>query len=197
MIQINPSRRDTVPRTMLEIADRRNELAGNLSLYQELRFIEQIDQMLEAGQLVQDGSYRRIVVRIIELSPSRVSRLLSAHSKVDRDPGLIGELIAHGREQADEFLIALGLEQAWRSRDLGAMLELCGDDVELVSTAPFAVAGPVCGREPLAAFLAEHLGTLQLDLTRKQVAGDRVTWSVKTKVAGVGASARSQSAMAG
>ena len=56
MIQINPSPRDTVPRTMLEIADRRNELAGNLSLYQELRFIEQIDQMLQAGQLVQDAS---------------------------------------------------------------------------------------------------------------------------------------------
>ena len=97
VIQINPSRRETVPQTTLEIADRRNELAGNLSLYQELRFIEQIDQMLEAGQLVQDGSYRRIVVRIIELSPSRVSRLLSAHSKVDRDPGLIGELMAFDR----------------------------------------------------------------------------------------------------
>ena len=33
VIQINPSRRETVPRTTLEIADRRNELAGNLSLY--------------------------------------------------------------------------------------------------------------------------------------------------------------------
>ena len=190
VIQINPSRRDTVPRTSLEIADRRNELAGNLSLYQELRFIEQIDQMLEAGQLVGDGSYRRIVVRIIELSPSRVSRTLSAHSKVDRDPALINELIAHGRQQADEFLIALGLEQAWRSRDLEAMLELCDNDVELTASAPFAAAGPVRGRQPLATYLTENLGTMQLDLTRKQVARDHVTWSVKTPVAGVGATAR-------
>jgi NTE family protein len=189
VIQINPSRRDTVPRTMLEIADRRNELAGNLSLYQELRFIEQIDQMLEAGQLVQDGSYRRIVVRIIELSPARVSRPLSARSKVDRDPGLINELIAHGRQQADEFLLALGLEQAWRARDAEAVLEWFDDSAELVATAPFAAAGPIRGREHLSAFLAEHLGTLQLDLTRKQVARDHVTWSVKTP-AGVGASAR-------
>jgi NTE family protein len=190
VIQINPSRRNTVPRTMLEIADRRNELAGNLSLYQELRFIEQIDQMLEAGQLVQDGSYRRIVVRIIELSPARVSRSLSARSKIDRDPALIGELIAHGRGQADEFLVALRLEQAWRRRDPDAMLELFDDDAELVATAPFAAAGPVRGREPLSAFLAGNLGTLQLDLTRKQVARDHVSWSVKTKEAGVGASAQ-------
>ena len=87
VIQINPSRRDTVPRTMLEIADRRNELAGNLSLYQELRFIEQIDQMLEAGQLVQDGLLPAVVVRIIELSRSGLPRALG--SKVDRDPALI------------------------------------------------------------------------------------------------------------
>ena len=190
VIQINPSRRDTVPRTNLEIADRRNELAGNLSLYQELRFIEQIDQMLEAGQLVADGSYRRIVVRIIELSPARVSRPLSARSKVDRDPGLIGELIAHGRGQADEFLVALGLEQAWRNRDPEAMLELFCDDAELIATAPFPAAGPVRGRQPIAAFLAEALGTLQLDLTRKQIAAEHVTWSVKTQPAGVGATAR-------
>jgi NTE family protein len=189
VIQINPSRRETVPRTTLEIADRRNELAGNLSLYQELRFIEQIDQMLEAGQLVPDGSYRRIVVRIIELSPGRVSRPLSARSKVDRDPALIGELIAHGRQQADEFLIALGLEQAWRSRDPEAVLKLFGDDAELIATAPFAAAGPVRGREPLAAFLAEHLDAVELDLTRKQLAGEHVTWSVKTP-AGLGATAR-------
>jgi NTE family protein len=70
------------------------------------------------------------------------------------------------------------------------MLELCDDDVELLASAPFAAAGPVCGRVPLGAILTEHLGTLQLDLTRKQVARERVTWSVKTTVAGVGASAQ-------
>ena len=36
---------------MVEIADRRNELSGNLSLYQELHFIEKIDTMLEEGLL--------------------------------------------------------------------------------------------------------------------------------------------------
>ena len=49
MIQINPNRREEEPRTMVECADRRNELAGNLSLHQELGFIEKVDQLLEEG----------------------------------------------------------------------------------------------------------------------------------------------------
>ena len=76
------------------------------------------------------------------------------------------------------------------SRDAEAMLKLFDDGVELVASAPFPIAGPVRGRQPLAAFLAENLGTMQLDLTRKQVARDHVTWSVKTKSPGVGATAR-------
>jgi NTE family protein len=51
VIQINPTQRDTEPQTTLDIADRRNELAGNLSLYQELHFIEKIDELLKAGIL--------------------------------------------------------------------------------------------------------------------------------------------------
>jgi hypothetical protein len=43
VIQINPTGRDEEPDTTETIADRRNELAGNLSLYQELPFIERIN----------------------------------------------------------------------------------------------------------------------------------------------------------
>ena len=42
VIQINPRQRDTEPTTLAEIADRRNELSGNLSLYQELAFIARV-----------------------------------------------------------------------------------------------------------------------------------------------------------
>jgi predicted acylesterase/phospholipase RssA len=45
VIQINPTSLDSVPRSVLAIADRRNELAGNLSLYQELNFVKKIDQL--------------------------------------------------------------------------------------------------------------------------------------------------------
>jgi NTE family protein len=72
---------------VLDIADRRNELAGKLSLYQELHVVEKIDEWLEAGWfLAEDGDYEGIIVRIVALSPSRVRRLLSARSKLNRDP---------------------------------------------------------------------------------------------------------------
>ena len=54
---------------MVEIADRRNELSGNLSLYQELHFIEKIDTMIEEGVLV-GGGYKPITIRIIEMARS-------------------------------------------------------------------------------------------------------------------------------
>lgn len=47
VVQINPQTREGEPTTLLEIADRRNELAGNLSLNQELRFVE---TLLDSGE---------------------------------------------------------------------------------------------------------------------------------------------------
>ncbi len=40
VIQINLQKRDIEPRSMPQILDRRNELAGNLSLNQEIHFIK-------------------------------------------------------------------------------------------------------------------------------------------------------------
>jgi NTE family protein len=183
VIQINPSRREVEPRTVLDIGDRRNELAGNLSLYQELHFVEKIDEWLEAGVLPEDAGYKSIVVRIIELSPSRVRWSLSARSKLNRDPAFIGDLIALGRGQADEFLTALAFERAWRDQDSEAVLSFFADDVELVSTEPFPEAGPIRGVSDVSAFIDEHLSSAIIDLTRKQVARDRVAWTVKTSSA--------------
>ena len=86
VIQINPQQRVTEPTTLLEIADRRNELAGNLSLYQELAFIEKIDRLLESGLLNPGGKYKQVVVRVIELSRSSLPRHFGAESKLNRDP---------------------------------------------------------------------------------------------------------------
>jgi NTE family protein len=101
VVQINPKELETEPRTVIEIADRRNELSGNLSLYQELHSIEKIDQLLKEGLLSPDGKYKQIVVRVIELSRSRFSRSLGTASKLNRDPrfiqGLINELLRRRR----------------------------------------------------------------------------------------------------
>jgi NTE family protein len=180
VIQINPTRRDVEPRTVLDIGDRRNELAGNLSLYQELHFVEKIDDWLEAGVLAEDAGYKSIVVRIVELSPSRVRWSLSARSKLNRDPAFIGDLMALGRAQADEFLIALAFERAWREQNSEAVVSFFANDVELISAEPFPKTGPIRGVGHVSAFIDEHLSSAIIDLTRKQVARDRVTWTVKT-----------------
>ncbi|MBV9453714.1 MAG: patatin-like phospholipase family protein [Rubrobacter sp.] len=178
VIQINPKKYEDEPKTVAEIADRRNELSGNLSLYQELRFIEKIDQMLEDGLLPRDGKYKQIVVRIIELSRSRFSRFLGIASKLNRDPRFIKNLISHGEARAEEFLIALAFEDAWRSRDYEAMMGFFAGDTELVSSKPFPDGGVYRGKEEIHTFLQKHMGEdIRIDLTRKQVARNRVAWT--------------------
>ena len=127
VIQINPRQRDTEPTTLAEIADRRNELSGNLSLYQELAFIEKIDQLLETGLLNAGGKYKQVVVRVIELSRSSLPRA-SAASKLNRDPRFIQSLISHGEQQAGEFLAALAFEAAWAGNDVAAVMGHFADD---------------------------------------------------------------------
>ena len=180
VIQINPKEGEDEPRTVTEIADRRNELSGNLSLYQELRFIEKIDQLLEEGLLSREDKYRQIVVRVIELSRSRFSRFLGTASKLNRDPHFIKDLMSHGEARAEEFLTALAFEDAWRSRDSDAVMGFLADDAELVSSTPFPDGGAYRGKEEIRTFLLEHLGEdVRMDLTKKQVARNGVTWTVR------------------
>lgn len=180
VIQINPKELDREPRTITEIADRRNELAGNLSLHQEFRFIEKIDRMLEDGRLSDDGKYRQIVVRIIELSRDSLPESLGAVSKLNRDPRFIRDLMSHGEARAGEFLTALAFEEAWRSRDIEAVLGFFAGDAALVSSAPFPSGGPYRGREHMRPFVAEHLtGKIRVDLTKKQLAKNGVAWTVR------------------
>ena len=180
MIQINPRETEHEPKTVAEIADRRNELAGNLSLYQELGFIEKIDQMLEQGRLPQDDKYKQIVVRVIELSRSRLPRSLGTASKLDRDPRFIQDLISHGEVQAEEFLAALAFEDAWKSHDPDAVMAFFADDATLVSSAPFPKSGRYSGRTQIRSFVTEHLAReVRVDLTSKQIAQNGVAWKVK------------------
>ena len=186
VIQINPSRLEHEPRSPIEIADRRNELSGNLSLHQELRFIEKIDELLEEGTIARGGRYRTIVVRIIELSRSRLPAALGPASKLNRDPEFIAGLIAHGEDRAGEFLAALAFERAWAARDVEATAGFFAPDARILSEAPFPEQGPIEGAQAVARFLRAHLaGDIAIDVTRKQVAGEHVTWSARWRPAGV------------
>jgi NTE family protein len=105
---------------------------------------------------------------------------LGAASKINRDPAFLGELFRHGADCANEFLTALGFEDAWRERDPDAVLGYFTEDSELVSAAPFPPHGPSRGAAAAAGFLREHLtADIRVDLTRKQIARDRVAWTVR------------------
>ena len=97
---------------MVDILDRRNELAGNLSLYQEIHFIEKINDLVDKlgeGESPEDKrlripgergkEYRPIAVRRIEML-----KALDFASKLDRSPSFIRGLMAYGEERAEEFL---------------------------------------------------------------------------------------------
>jgi NTE family protein len=99
LLQINPSDRSHVPRSPGEIADRRNELSGNTSLEQEIEFIEQVNQWVDAGYL--PDRYTHTDVRRIKFDDE-----LEWSSKLDRSPAFIDALFRTGRERADEFLRA-------------------------------------------------------------------------------------------
>ncbi len=98
VIRVNPRARATEPKTVADIADRRNELSGNLSLEQELYLIRKVNEW--APRL--GGGYRRIEVRELALALD-----LDVASKLDRSPATIGRLFAEGQRAAHSFLAAL------------------------------------------------------------------------------------------
>jgi len=98
VVQINPQRRDSEPRSMQEIIDRRNELAGNLSLGQELYFVERINRLLETHSELRER-YKRIELRVVELARHD----LDYQSKLDRSSALIEGLLESGQGRAEWF----------------------------------------------------------------------------------------------
>jgi NTE family protein len=104
IVQINPQREEEVPTTLDAIADRRNELGGNLSVNQELSFIRLLNEWEATGAL--EGQYEPIAVRTIDLDESMLSpdRPLDYATKIDRSKRFLARLWDHGREQATRFL---------------------------------------------------------------------------------------------
>jgi NTE family protein len=98
IIRIDPLASDSEPRTVAQIDTRRNILAGNLSLNQELYFLQKVNEWLERGWLP-STRFKPITVREIRLDVP-----LDATSKFDRAPTTIAHLIALGEAQANRFL---------------------------------------------------------------------------------------------
>lgn len=103
VIRINPQCREQVPTSVADIEDRRNELAGNLSLNQELAAIKTINKLIAKG-LLNDPDKREIVIHEITMA-DEVSAALDPASKLDRSRDHIEGLMAHGRERAEATLV--------------------------------------------------------------------------------------------
>lgn len=94
IIQINPRWREDEPKSIKEIEDRRNELAGNLSLNQEIDFIETVNKWVEKNYLP-GRKYKKVQVKKIEME-----RDLDLASKLDRNEDFIKDLMDFGEERA-------------------------------------------------------------------------------------------------
>jgi NTE family protein len=183
VIQINPTERVTEPTSVMEIEDRRNELGGNLSLYQELNFIEQIDRLIETGALRTD-TYRPVTIRILEMNRPPASERLGYASKLNRDPRFLTSLIAQGEDQAGEFLAALRFEQAWDAGDVDAILGFFADDALMRAAAPFRELATTRDRAVQREFLARSLGAgVTIDHNRKQIVKQaHAKWRVRAMI---------------
>lgn len=186
VIQINPKEMPAEPTSLVEIADRRNELAGNLSLMQELHFIERIDSLIDTGELV-SKTYRPVIIRVIEMVRSKQSQAWGAASKLNRDPAFLDGLIEHGKARADQFVTALAFENAWRGGDRDLMVGFFADDAQISSAAPFAERPTERGKDVVLGVIDSWLAVgLRVDPTHKQIAGDTVTWRVRSAKANPG-----------
>lgn len=97
IVRINPGASGETPRSMGEIADRRNELAGNLSLEQEKHMIESINDLI-AEEVITHERYKKITLREVELDVD-----LDVHSKSDRDHGFLQSLMDRGEAVASDL----------------------------------------------------------------------------------------------
>ncbi|MCP4109569.1 MAG: Patatin [Desulfobacteraceae bacterium] len=98
VIQINPPVTAKVPMTMNEIRNRRDELTGNLSLEQEIYFIEKINTLIKK-KLITGSEYKHIEVKRIQML-----RDLDYATKLERSPDFIEGMIEYGEKQAEKFL---------------------------------------------------------------------------------------------
>lgn len=113
IIQVNTVRGATVPERPSDIFDRRNQLAGNLSLNHELEHLHMLNVLLREHVLndrlrAEFGleAKEQITVRFLRMS-EEVAHKLDYASKLSRQPAHIAKLIANGEAQAVAFLAAL------------------------------------------------------------------------------------------
>jgi len=99
LIRINPVARETEPVHMRDIIDRRNELAGNLAVDQELYHIHKVNELITKRKLMEPHDKKCITLRQVQLLMPHLDYV----SKLDRSPSLLRHLFEAGSSAAMEF----------------------------------------------------------------------------------------------
>jgi NTE family protein len=101
IVQINPVKREGIPRSAAEIQNRVNEITFNSALLHELRAIDFVGRLVENDRL--DGDrYRRKHVHMIEAR--KLMRPLDASSKLNAEWAFLRHLFDIGRRAAQRWL---------------------------------------------------------------------------------------------
>ena len=120
LVQINPIKRPTVPRTARDILDRLNEVAFNAPLLKELRMIALLHKVADPG----NGEGALWAKMRIHRIASEAMLDLSATSKMISEWAFLCELRDFGRAAAQSFLDAHSEDLGKTSTlDLDALLE--------------------------------------------------------------------------
>jgi NTE family protein len=101
LVQINPIRREDVPTSPRDIAERVNEITFNASLLHELRAIDFVRRLIDQGRL-SDTHYKRIRLHRIEADGALAE--FGASSKLQADWDFFQELHRRGRDAGMRFL---------------------------------------------------------------------------------------------
>ncbi|PSC05915.1 patatin [Alsobacter soli] len=103
LVQINPIMREETPNTSSEILERVNEITFNASLLHELRAIDFVRRLIDAGRLA-GTHYKRI--RMHRISAQDELRQFGSASKLSADWALFQQLHRIGRKAGQDFLRA-------------------------------------------------------------------------------------------
>jgi NTE family protein len=101
LVQLNPIVRDELPTHPTDITNRLNEISFNASLMAEMRAIDFVQRLLDAGRLEQPR-YRRLFLHIIE--DEERMREFKLSTKLNGDWDFLQTLKRYGRGAADKWL---------------------------------------------------------------------------------------------
>lgn len=104
VVMVNQIRRDKLPRTPVEIADRVNEISFNSSLMREMRAVEFVSRMLTEGWLKPEHARRMRQVLVHLIRADEVMGTLAAATKISTDARFLGGLRDRGRACATDWL---------------------------------------------------------------------------------------------